>query len=118
MMTAIKCMRTGISAEPKKKTDTGRGKYNTEFKLKVLADVENRGDKPKAEIARKYGINASVITHFEKVKGEQSTYTERLAHKKEEYLELVSDGIKRRDVDVSKKLGVSQTTVGRWKRER
>ena len=117
MMTAINCMRTGIVVANKKKDEAGRGKYNTEFKLKVLADVESRGSDSKASVARKYGINASVITHFEKEKGSPNAYTTRLAHKKKDYLDLVRDGKVRRDIDIAKEVGVSQTTVGRWKRE-
>ena len=115
MMTAINLMRTGTITATKKSYD--RNKYNTEFKLKVLADVANRGTDSKASIARKYNINACVISYFEKEKGNDKTYSERLKHKKDEYLVLVSDGKVRRDVDVAKELGISQTTVGRWKKE-
>ena len=115
MMTAITKMRTGTVTVKKKGYE--RNKYSTEFKIKVLTDVENRGDATKASVARKYGMNACVISYFEKERGNSKTYTERLRHKHDDFDLLVSDGVKRRNIDIANEIGVSQTTVGRWIKE-
>ena len=108
-------MRTGTEQSKKKGND--RNKYSTEFKLKVLADVANRGEETKASIAHKYGIPACVISYFEKAHGNDKTYTERLKHKRDAFELLIKDGVKRKNSEIAIAIGVSYTTAGRWVNE-
>ena len=112
MMTAINLMRTGTKQTTKK--GHSKNKYSTEFKLKVLADVANRGEGTKKSVAHKYGIPACVISYFEKEKGNDKTYTQRLKHKREAFELLIKDGVKRKNSEIAITIGVSATTAGRW----